>query len=302
MPDSHHIAGPWPLSGDPDSRRVRRTRIRRQRWQQVAVTVMIFLGMSLLVGAFVLGSPDPGGGALTTADATGPGSPTPGPDGRPTATPPAEPPPTEVTPVLMLTGQIPTSGPGTFRFATTRGGTLGTSGTLRRYRIALEEDIDEDLAGFARFVDETLGGEQGWTAGGQARFQRVPGDAAHDLTIYLVTSETARQMCATAGLVVVTPSLPTGGVSCYYAGRVVLNLHRWRQSVPDYVEQGVPLVGYRQMLVNHEVGHALGLGHEACPGPGEPAPVMQQQSISLAGCEAYAWPYLDGRRYTGPPR
>jgi predicted Zn-dependent protease len=44
-------------------------------------------------------------------------------------------------------------------------------------------------------------------------------------------------------------------------------------------------------MVNHEVGHYLGLGHVGCPKKGAKAPVMMQQSISLGGCVPEAWPY-----------
>lgn len=219
-----------------------------------------------------------------------------------TPTPPATtPPPTTPPLVLALPGDFPTDGPGEMRFATGEGAVLGEAGSLVRYRVAVEATIEEDPQEVARFLDATLGDERGWTAGGDLRLQRVPAGAGHDVTVQLVTSGTAAEMCATAGMDIVGSGLPEGGVSCHYSGQVVLNLSRWRLSVPEYVAAEVPLEQYRQMLVNHEVGHALGWLHEACPGPGEPAPVMQQQTISLDGCRANPWPFLDGQRYSGPP-
>jgi hypothetical protein len=207
---------------------------------------------------------------------------------------------TSPPPVLSLSGEFPDDGPGTYRFAGGQGEVLGEGGPVHRFRVAIEDGVDEDLAEFAELVDETLGAGPGWTAGGDLRFQRVPGDAAHDFTIHLVTSGTAARLCAVVGLDVVGSGLPDGGVSCRTPGQVVLNLSRWRLSVPEFVSGEVPLAAYRQMLLNHEVGHQLGHGHEGCPQRGAPAPVMQQQSLSLNGCEANPWPYVDGVRHTGP--
>ncbi|MEH0935702.1 DUF3152 domain-containing protein [Micromonospora psammae] len=161
-------------------------------------------------------------------------------------------------------------------------------GRLLRYRVAVERDIrGVSVPAFAAEVTGTLNDPQGWTADGRLRLRRVgPGQPA-DFTIYLATPGTRDELCQHG---------PDGYTSCRNGDRVVLNVARWVKGVPGY---GASLATYRRYMVNHEVGHRLGHGHERCPGRGRPAPVMQQQSLGLHGCTANAMPYLDGERYAG---
>ena len=165
-------------------------------------------------------------------------------------------------------------------------GTSGVygSGPLQRFVVEVEDGIAVDGAAFAAAVEATLGDPRSWGGGGRLSFQRVgAGDAAagrYDFRVSLVSPGSMERYC---------PGVGTGGyTSCRYGERAVINLARWETAVPDY---GGDIPTYRQYVVNHEVGHALGNGHQDCPGPGLPAPVMAQQTFGLDGCTRNAWPY-----------
>ena len=165
---------------------------------------------------------------------------------------------------------------------------VGRAGRLLRFQVAVERDIAGlDVDGFAAAVFATLSDERSWIGTGQVRFQRVgPGQVA-EFTLYLATPATRDVLCQ---------SSYDRYTSCRRDNKVVLNVARWLTGVPNY---GADLAVYRQYMVNHEVGHRVGNGHELCTGAGKPAPVMQQQTLGLHGCVANPWVMVDGRRYSG---
>ncbi|MET7960937.1 DUF3152 domain-containing protein [Micromonospora zamorensis] len=211
---------------------------------------------------------------------------------------PSEAVPSSASPVLRAPGAVPSAGTGSFGYDARSGPVLGRAGELRRYRVAVESGSNEDAADFALAVRTALAGPGSWVDSGRLRLQQVPGDAPRDFTVYLATARTAGRMCADGGVDIRVGGRPY--TSCRAPGRVIINLDRWRLSVPHFVSAGVPLAVYRTYVVNHEVGHQLGHRHERCPGAGRPAPVMMQQTLFLNGCRVNQWPYLDGRRYAGP--
>jgi hypothetical protein len=182
-----------------------------------------------------------------------------------------------------------------WRPANSVGAVWGTSGPLLRFRVAVEAGVPVEVWDFTKVVDETLGDSRSWIAGGDVRLQRMPWESPYDFTIYLASPDSAYEMCLESGV-----DIREGGVpytSCRAGDNVVINSDRYLGAVPDYTAS---LEDYRHYVINHEVGHRLGYGHVYCPGDGEPAPVMQQQTLGLQGCTANSWPYLDGEQYTGP--
>ncbi len=136
----------------------------------------------------------------------------------------------------------------------------------------------------AAAVEATLGDPRSWGHDGRMSVQRVGAAevaaGAYDFRVSLVSPGSMETWC---------PGVGTGGyTSCRYGERAVINLARWATAVPHYDGD---IATYRQYVVNHEVGHALGNGHQDCPGAGAVAPVMQQQTLGLDGCVRNAWPY-----------
>ena len=136
---------------------------------------------------------------------------------------------------------------------------------------------DEDTADFERTVESTLSDPRGWSRAG---FRLVRRDDAPYLIVLAEGPEVDR-LCL--------PHDTYGEYSCQRSETVALNAERWRLATPKWTGD---LMTYRQMLVNHEVGHLLGQPHPKpqCPVPGRPAPLMAQQSTELDGCLPNPWP------------
>ncbi|MEV6966875.1 DUF3152 domain-containing protein [Hamadaea sp. NPDC051192] len=267
-------------------RRAARRRAQMRRRRVLALAVLVILVGS--VAGLLLRSP-----SSPTETAAGPSAPGPAPSSSVSAKAAAasDPSGSATTATVESTG-VPETGPGTFAYAGGTGKVLGTAGTLRKYQIAVEDESGQDAAAFATAVEKILGDSRSWIAGGKTKFQRVPKGSSHEFVIYLATPATSEKMCAAGGL------HTERFTSCRISGQVIINLARWLTAIPDY---NAPLDVYQAYAINHEVGHQLGLYHEACPGRGQTAPVMQQQTYGLKGCVANSWPYIDGKRYAGPP-
>ena len=145
-----------------------------------------------------------------------------------------------------------------------------------RYRVERHTD-DDATANFAAVVDATLADPRGWSRAG---FRFVRDDTAQ-YEIVLAEGDEVDRLCL--------PYDTYGKYSCQNGPVVALNAARWRGADAKWTGD---LATYRQMLVDHEVGHLLGARHPhpQCPHPGELAPVMNQQSTELNGCRPNPWP------------
>ncbi|MBV9091824.1 MAG: DUF3152 domain-containing protein [Mycobacteriaceae bacterium] len=189
----------------------------------------------------------------------------------------------------LPTGILPDGGPFTEAGTKTWHIVPGTGpqvgqGTAKvfRYTVEVEDGIDTTSfggdEGFARMVEQTLDNPKSWTHNPQFAFVRVdaaaPGNP--DFRVSLTTPMTVREGCGYEIQLETSCDNPSYGPDAQ--PRVFINEARWvRGAVPFQGDVG----SYRQYLVNHEVGHAIGYPHhEPCPDNGALAPVMMQQTFS----------------------
>lgn len=213
-----------------------------------------------------------------------PSTPSPEPSGPPpsSSAPPSAPP---------SAPEIVGRGSGSFTTATASGGRFGTGGVLRRYQVEVENGIGIDPNTAAKAIQTVLSDPRSWTTDKRDSFQLVS-SGEYDFTVKIASPDTADSICALGGLDT------HNEVNCDVGKQVVVNSKRWLTGSPEF---NGPLDDYRALIINHEVGHRIGRGHETCPGKGKPAPAMMQQIYGLRGCVANAWPYdAKGKYISGP--
>lgn len=165
-------------------------------------------------------------------------------------------------------------------------------GRKYRYRVDVEKGLGLDGGLFAEAVQKTLNDDRSWAHDGAKTFERIS-SGKPDFVITLASPGTTATWCAKSEL-----DTAEENVSCDSAKteRVMINAFRWAQGSETFGPQA--MYAYRQMLINHEVGHRLGHGHVSCRTPGALAPVMQQQTKSLdidgIKCRPNPWVYPTG--------
>lgn len=150
--------------------------------------------------------------------------------------------------------------------------------TTFTYSVSTRGVITADLDEFKQQAYATLNDSRGWSRL-DAQFKEV--ENGGDFTLVLAEASQVPNFA---------PTVCSSLWSCAVGSYVIINQDRWLGATTAWNNAGGSLRDYRHMVVNHEVGHWLGHGHQQCGGTGQLAPIMQQQSIDLGGCTFNPWP------------
>ncbi|CAM4418372.1 DUF3152 domain-containing protein [Nocardia ninae] len=200
------------------------------------------------------------------------------------------------TGALPQGGNFAETGTGTWHVVPGASAQVGTgTDSVFRYTVEIEDGIDTTGFGgdesVAKLIESTLANPKSWTHDQKFAFRRVDqGDT--EFRISLTSRESTRKACGY--------EIPIDS-SCYNAelGRVVLSEVRWVRGAIAFEGD---IGSYRQYLINHEVGHAIGYHqHQPCETDGGLAPVMMQQTFGtknndIATLEPDGVVPMDGKR------
>ncbi|MDR1824175.1 MAG: DUF3152 domain-containing protein [Bifidobacteriaceae bacterium] len=152
-----------------------------------------------------------------------------------------------------------------------------------KYAVSSRGEVTVPLDQFRAEVATILDDPLGWRGIGIV-FMEVGETAEADITVWLTEPAKVPSFA----------SICSSNLSCSIGSNIIINEERWLTGALPGAMDDVPIEAYRMMVVNHEVGHWLGHHeHSACPGEGEIAPLMMQQSKGLDGCIFNPYPLPD---------
>lgn len=158
---------------------------------------------------------------------------------------------------------------------------ISTSGqsTLRTYCTTVNGMSASELGDLNGKLAATYADVRGWNDGGLIAFKHV--DSGCGYTVVLAAPSKMTSYGA----------ICDNYYNCQVGTSVIVNGDRWLYATDPWNKTGQNLETYRQLIINHETGHRLGFrDNNVCSAPGQPAPVMSQQSIDLLGCVFNVWP------------
>jgi hypothetical protein len=151
--------------------------------------------------------------------------------------------------------------------------------TVHAYCTASRNVASADFTDLIGKLALTYADTRGWNNGGQLAFAHV--DNGCEYTVWL----SAASDMAHFG------SICDNYYNCQVGANVIVNDDRWEKGTDPWNATGGSIEDYRTLIINHETGHRLGFAdNPICPGTGQPAPVMMQQSVDLKGCAFNLWP------------
>ena len=139
------------------------------------------------------------------------------------------------------------------------------------YMVLIEPGINKSLQSFKKRIKKTLNDPRSWCV----YFKE--NETNPDFLIILANEETIRQTCRFKGL------------SCadWAENIIYINYDNWCKGSE---KSGLSLEDYRTYVINHEVGHILGLHEHLKPKNGCLVPVMNQSTRGIGKGLPNMWP------------
>ncbi|MCP3975723.1 MAG: DUF3152 domain-containing protein [bacterium] len=200
----------------------------------------------------------------------------------PTTTSTVAPTSTSTTSTSSATSSTTTTPPTTVATTSTPATQVTAPGTYDEAQLSVRLGFRSDVADVTSEELQVaalaiLNSPTGWTRSG---FEFVA-DANSQLIVILAEGPDVDELCL---------PLDTGGtVNCQNGPVVALNADRWRSAFAGW---DATLADYRTYVVNHEVGHLIGLRHptERCPTAERISALMEPQTTNLRGCVGNGMP------------